>query len=130
MAALAQASSSKKQSLPGLAQAPGPPPNRPSAATATVQLIDAPSYVGPPQPTTADLLKAIQDLGGKIHQLSKNQKALEARLDQVRKTTGAIDHNVIVGATWLRNWDYLLFMNLDDPPQPFMTSGINTPHWK
>ena len=78
----------------------------------------------------ASTLKALQDLGQKVHQVSKNQQALESRLDSLRKRLDAVHSNTIVGAEWLRTWSYCVLMNLDDPPTPFVPSGVTEPHWK
>jgi hypothetical protein len=115
--------------LSHLAESTRQPSPQPGGFTA-VQLVDTPSYVGPPQPTIGDLLKALQDLGQKVHQVSKNQQALESRLDSLRKRLDAVHSNTIVGAEWLRTWSYCVLMNLDDPPTPFVPSGVTEPHWK
>jgi hypothetical protein len=105
------------------------PPPQPGGFT-QVQVVEAPSYVGPPQPTIADVLRALQDLGQKIHQVSKNQQALESRHESVRKRVDAVHSNTITGAEWLRTWSYCVLMNLGDPPSPFIPSGVTEPHWK
>ena len=120
-----------QQALSHIFQSAGPPPLPSGATGLTVQLIEAPVYVGPAQPTTGDLLRAIQDLGSKIHQLSKNQQALESKLDSVRKKTDAINYNVVAGATWLSAWAYYISMNMaTDEPSVFKVGGLNVPHWK
>jgi hypothetical protein len=113
-------------------QPPTPPaPRLSSAIQQQVQVIaGAVAQASMAQPTTADVLRALQDLGTKVQHLSQNQKVIEAKLDAIITTSAAIDHNVIAGANWLRNWNYMVFMNLDNPPHPFMVSGINKPHWK
>jgi hypothetical protein len=96
-----------------------------------VQVVETPIYTGPPQPTIADVLKALQDLGQKIHQVSKNQQSLESRLESLKKRVDAVHHNGIVAAEWLRTWDYCLLMNIPiDGPSAFVPSGVNEPHWK
>jgi hypothetical protein len=111
------------------AQTTRQPPPQP-AGFAQVQVVDTPSYTGPPQPTIGDVLKALQDLGQKVHQVSRNQQALESRLESLRKRLDAVHSNTIVGAEWLRTWSYCVFMNLDDPPTPFVPTGVTEPHWK
>jgi hypothetical protein len=119
----------QSQQLSHLAESTHQPP--PQTANFTpVQIVDTPSYSGPPQPTIADVLRALQDLGQKVHQVSKNQQALESRLESLRKRLDAVHSNTIVGAEWLRTWSYCVFMNLDDPPTPFVPSGVTEPHWK
>ena len=117
------------QQLSHLADMTRQPPPQPGGF-AQVQVVETPSYTGPPQPTIGDVLRALQDLGQKVHQVTKNQQALESRLESLRKRVDAVHSNTIVGAEWLRTWSYCVFMNLDDPPTPFVPSGVTEPHWK
>src|SRR5262245_7778335 len=55
-------------------------PTRPPDTGSKVEVVDPVAYTGPTQPGPADLMKAIQDLGSKLGQLSKNQQAIETRL--------------------------------------------------
>ena len=118
------------QQLSAAAQTTRLPPPQADSALPAVQLVETPTYTGPAQPTLGDVLRALQDLGQKVHQLSKNQQALETRLDSVRKRVDAVHHNTIIGAEWLRTWSYCLLMNLDDPPTVFVPKGVDEPHWK
>jgi hypothetical protein len=121
----------QQQALSHIFQSSAPPLPPSTTNTAMTQLVEAPVYVGPAQPTTGDLLRAIQDLGSKIHQLSKNQQALESKLDSVQKKVDAINYNVVAGATWLSAWDYYISMNMStDGPTVFKVTGLNVPHWK
>jgi hypothetical protein len=117
------------QQLSHLAETTRQPPPQPGGFT-PVQAVESPTYIGPPQPTIADVLRALQDLGQKVHQVSKNQQALEGRLEGLSKRLEAVHSNTIVGAEWLRTWSYCLLMNLDDPPTPFIPHGVTEPHWK
>jgi hypothetical protein len=119
----------QSQQLSHLVETTRPPPPQPGGFT-RVQVVDSPSYVGPPQPTIADVLRALQNLGHKVHQVSRNQQALESRLESLRKRVDAVHSNTIIGAEWLRTWSYCVLMNLDDPPSPFIPSGVTEPHWK
>src|ERR1700761_2788009 len=107
------------------------PPPAPAAVSAQIQIIEASVTTGPPAPTLSDVMKALQDLGQKLHQVSKNQQALESRLDSLRKRADDIHSNGIRGAEWLNAWEYCLLMNMEtDGPSLFMPNGMNEPHWK
>jgi histidinol dehydrogenase len=53
------------------------------------------------QPTTQDLLNAINDLSKKISQLSKNQQTLASSLDQIGKTVTANYLNIQKAANYI-----------------------------
>lgn len=131
MAVFNQALSNKKRNLSGIISANAPRPPRSAGTVEKVQVIDVPVVSVPPQPTNADLLKAINDLGNKIHQLSKNQQILESRLDNLKKTADAIDSNVIAGAEWL--WQWIWWLDWDvTVTQDTGVEGTIPPHvhWK
>jgi hypothetical protein len=107
----------------------GPPPHAETLAL-DVQVVDSPVSTSPAEPTAADILKALQELGQKVHQISKNQKALEHRLEGLKKRADAVHHNGVVGAQWLAAWNYCVFMNLDISGPPFVPEGVNEPHWR
>jgi hypothetical protein len=79
----------------------GPPP-RPAAATdGKVELVDGGNLPSVHTPNDADIFKAIGDLGKKIHQLSKNQQAIEAKLNHIVARVAAVDANLIIGVQYL-----------------------------
>jgi hypothetical protein len=87
-------------------------------------------YTGPAQPTAADVMKAIQELATKISQLSKNQRALERKLQSMTDELDAIDHNTVAGAVWLNAWAYCIVMNMPTDGPLFTPHGMQEPHWK
>ena len=106
-------------------------PTRPPDTGSKVEVVDPVVYTGPTQPGPADLMKAIQDLGSKLGQLSKNQQAIETRLRSMAKQLDAIDTNTVAGAVWLSHWAYCIVMNMPlDGPSLFWPQGMKEPHWK
>ena len=102
MANFGLTASSNRQLLSGVGHFGGPKPPRPDTASKAVEVVDSVVYTGPPQPTVADMMKAIQDLANKASQLSKNQRAIETKLQSMTKELDAIDANTVAGAVWLR----------------------------
>ena len=130
MTNLAQAVSSRPHLPPGLGLTKGPPPARSTPAMEKVQVVEASGLAPVAEVTNAELLKAIQDLGQKLHTLSRNQQALETRLISLQKKSDAIEWDVIAGAVWLSRWNYCILMNLPPAEFPFWPDGMATPHWK
>lgn len=120
----------RPQLPPGLNLANNRPPTQGTLSTEKVQVVESQPYAPIAEVTNADLLKAMQDLSQKVHTLSKNQQALESRLERLQKKADAIDYNTIAGSVWLSRWSYCIVMNLCDPPTYFWPDGMNTPHWK
>jgi hypothetical protein len=56
------------------------------------------------QPTTQDVLNAIQHLSKMISQLSKNQEALESKLGAMETTVNANYKNIIKSANYGVSW--------------------------
>ena len=122
---------SSRQLPIGVGHFSGPKPPRPHADGNAVEVVDSVVYTGPAQPTVADVMKAIQDLAKKISQLSKNQRAIETKLQSMTKQLDAIDANTVAGAVWLAAWAYCIVMNMPmDGPSLFVPHGMNEPHWK
>ena len=130
MANLGLTASSNRQLLSGVGHFGGPKPPRPNTASNAVEVVDSVVYTGPSQPTVADVMKAIQDLANKISQLSKNQRAIETKLQSMTKELDAIDANTVTGAVWLRAWAYCIVMNMPTDGPLFMPHGMREPHWK
>lgn len=77
-------------------------PPRPTAATGgKVELVDGGALPSVRTPNDADIFNAIGELSKKIHQLSKNQQAIEAKLNHITARVAAIDANLITGAQYL-----------------------------
>jgi hypothetical protein len=74
-----------------------------------VVLVEPPVIPAKPQPTNQDVLNAIQDLGKKISQLSKNQQALESYLGQIDSTVGENYYNIISAANFGVQWQISLW---------------------
>jgi hypothetical protein len=130
MANLGLTATSNRQLLSGVGHFGGPKPPRPDTASKAVEVVDSVVYTGPPQPTVADVMKAIQDLANKISQLSKNQRAIETKLQSMTKELDAIDANTVAGAVWLSAWAYCIVMNMPTDGPLFMPHGMREPHWK
>ena len=64
-------------------------PARPAATAGKVELVDGGNMPVIHPPNDADLFKAIGELGKKIHQLSKNQQAIESKLDHMATRVAA-----------------------------------------
>jgi len=65
-----------------------------------VELVDGglpPSHA----PTDVDIFKASGDLRKKVSQLSKNQQAIEAKLNHIAARLAVIDANLIIGVRYL-----------------------------
>jgi hypothetical protein len=131
MANLGLTASSNRQLLSAVGHFGGRKPPRPSTASNTVEVVDSVVYTGPPQPTVADLMKSIRDLANKASQLSKNQRAIETKLQSMTKELDAIDANKVAGAVWLRSWADCAVRNMStDGSSLFLPDGIREPHWK
>lgn len=76
-------------------------PARPAAAAGKVELVDGGNLPPIRTPNDADIFNAIGELGKKIHQLSKNQQAIEAKLNHMATRVAAIDANLIIGVQYL-----------------------------
>jgi hypothetical protein len=76
-------------------------PARPAATAGKVELVDGANLPPIHTPNDSDIYKAIGELGNKIHQLSKNQQAIEAKLNHVATRVAAIDANLIMGVQYL-----------------------------
>src|SRR5215475_11706337 len=123
--------SSNRQLPSGVGRLGGPKPPRPHTAGNAVEVVDSVVYTGPPQPTFADAMKAIQDLATKTSQLGKNQQAIETKLRSMTRELDAIDTNAVAGAIWLQAWAHCIVRNMStDGPSLFLPDGMHEPHWK
>jgi hypothetical protein len=70
------------------------------------------------QPTTRDVLHAIQQLSNMISQLGKNQKVLESRLSSIADTVEANHANIIKSANYGVSWQIGLWNLNNGTPTP------------
>jgi hypothetical protein len=107
----------------------GPPPRPAMAADGKVEQVDG----GLPPvhaPNDADIFKAIGDLGKKMHQLSKNQQAIETKLNHIAARVAAIDANLIIGVQYLEKvMNSIGWWASGDSDTAEQTWPPN-PHWK
>jgi hypothetical protein len=116
---------------PGGAHFGGPKPPRPHTTDPAVEAVDSVVYTGPPQPTFADVMKAIQDLASKTSALSKNQQAIETKLQSMTDELDAIDANKVSAAVWLHAWALCTLRSMPtDSTGLFVPQGMREPHWK
>jgi hypothetical protein len=111
--------------------APSGPPPRPAAATdGKVELVDGGNLPSVHTPNDADIFKAIGELGKKIHQLSKNQQAIEAKLNHITARVAAVDANLIIGVQYLEKvMNSIGWWASGDQDTAEQTWPPN-PHWK
>jgi hypothetical protein len=70
------------------------------------------------QPTTHDVLHAIQNLSQMISQLGKNQQVLESRLSAIEITVSANHANIIKSANYGVSWQIGLWNLNNGTPTP------------
>ncbi len=104
----------------------------------SVQVVHPWATPPPPQPTNADILKAIDKLSSMVSELSKNQQAIEQRLSDIRNGVYANYLNIQNGASWIDYvlqvmYDYLIAAILDgtQPPEGIaQIQGYFSGNWK
>lgn len=79
----------------------GAPARAMAAPDGKVEMVDGGTLPSVHTPDDADIFKAIGELGKKIHQLSKNQQAIEAKLNHITARVAAVDANLITGVQYL-----------------------------
>jgi hypothetical protein len=70
------------------------------------------------QPTTHDVLRAIQHLSNMISQLGQNQQVLESRLSAIENTVSANHANIIKSANYGVSWQIGLWNLNNGTPTP------------
>lgn len=88
-----------------------------------------PNVIEVPQPQIVDVLIALKALGRNFDIVSRNEKALDTRLDAIAKRVHAVDANLLNAVNYMIGWIVYAPGNSASSADGLPTFEVDEPHW-